>query len=99
MTLQDQLSTLFEKDSNVRSLRRRLDAATRRRDHQQEKLDQFETQHGERTDELKKAKAHAATLEGDATESEDRGPEAARSSWRAPATRRRTPRCPSRSTT
>ncbi|BAM02760.1 zinc ribbon domain-containing protein [Phycisphaera mikurensis] len=72
MTLQDQLSTLFEKDSNVRSLRRRLDAATRRRDLQQERLAQLEEQHRERTEELKKAKAHASTLEGEASDSEAR---------------------------
>lgn len=72
MTLQDQLTTLFEKDSNVRALRRRLDAATRRRDHQQEKLRQLNEQHAERSAELKKAKAHAATLENDAAQSEER---------------------------
>ncbi len=72
LTLQDQLSTLFEKDSNVRALRRRLDAATRRRDAQQEKLVQLQEQHGERSTELKKAKAHAATLEGEASDSEAR---------------------------
>ena len=72
MTLQNQLTTLFEKDSNVRSLRRRLDAATRRRDHQQEKLNQLHEQHRERAEELKKAKAHAATLEGEASDAEER---------------------------
>lgn len=72
MTLQDQLSTLFEKDSNVRALRRRLDAATRRRNAQQTLLAQLEEQHRERSEELKKAKAHAATLESDASDSEER---------------------------
>ena len=53
-------------------MRSRLDAATRRKDAQQRKLDQLKQAAAELGEQLKTAKAHASTLEGEAQAIEDR---------------------------
>jgi len=72
LPLQDQLYAYFELDQRVRAMRSRLDAATRRRDAQQRKLDQLNQAAGELDQQLKAAKAHAGTLEGEADGIESR---------------------------
>ncbi len=72
MPLQDQLYTYFELDQRVRAMRSRLDAATRRRDAQQRKLDQLKQADAELDQQLKTAKAHAGTLENEADAIESR---------------------------
>ncbi len=67
MSLQDQLQELFALDRQIRSLRSRVDATTRRRDAQATKLQQFERQAAEVADRLKHAKADAADQENDAS--------------------------------
>lgn len=66
MSLQENLKDLFQRDQHVRGLRSRQDAAGRRRNAQQKKLDQLSQQHAELAEELKRSQAHAATLEQDA---------------------------------
>ena len=72
MPLQDQLYDLFLLDQQVRGLRTRLDAATRRLNLQQTKLDQLKQQQTELTDRNKQVKAEVATLEHEAQDAEDR---------------------------
>ncbi len=72
MALQDQLKELFGLESRVRGMRSRLDAATRRRDAQQRKLNILQQQTGELGDEIKRMKAHAATLENEAQSADKR---------------------------
>lgn len=66
LPLQDQLYSYFELDQRVRAMRSRLDGATRRRDAQSHKLDQLKQAYAELEQQLKTAKAHTATLEGEA---------------------------------
>lgn len=66
MPLQDQLYSYFELDQRVRAMRSRLDAATRRKNAQQRKLEQLQQAAAELDQQLKTAKAHAATLETEA---------------------------------
>ena len=66
MSLQDQLQELYALDRQIRSLRSRVDATTRRRDAQATKLQQFERQSAEVADRLKHARADAAAQENDA---------------------------------
>ncbi len=63
MTLQEKLHQLFLLDQTVRGLRTRLDAATRRRDLQKTRLDQYTQQRLELDDQLRHAKASAAQFE------------------------------------
>lgn len=72
MPLQDQLYSYFELDQRVRAMRSRLDAATRRKNAQQRKLDQLKQAAVELDEQLKTAKAHAATLETEAQAIETR---------------------------
>lgn len=72
MPLQDQLYSYFELDQRVRAMRSRLDAATRRRDLQQRKLDQLKQAASELAQQLKEAKAHASTIEHEADAIESR---------------------------
>ncbi|MGB0767617.1 MAG: zinc ribbon domain-containing protein [Phycisphaeraceae bacterium] len=72
MPLQDQLYAYFELDQRVRAMRARLDAASRRKDAQQRKLDQLNQAASELAHQLKAAKAHAATLETEAEGIESR---------------------------
>jgi predicted nucleic acid-binding Zn-ribbon protein len=66
LSLQDQLRELYRLDSQVRGLRRRLDAAIRRRDAQQSKLDQLRQQHGELAEQQQHLKAKQHNLEQEA---------------------------------
>ncbi|MFK7788009.1 MAG: zinc ribbon domain-containing protein [Phycisphaeraceae bacterium] len=72
LPLQDQLYSYFELDQRVRAMRSRLDGATRRRDAQQHKLGQLKQAATELEQQLKTAKAHAATLESEADAIETR---------------------------
>jgi len=63
---------LFGLENRVRGMRSRLDAATRRRNAQQTKLDQLTQQSAELDAELKRLKAHAATLESEAQAADQR---------------------------
>lgn len=72
MPLQDQLYSYFELDQRVRAMRSRLDAATRRKNAQQRKLDQLKQAASELDEQLKTAKAHAGTLESEAEAIESR---------------------------
>ena len=72
MPLQDQLYSYFELDQRVRAMRSRLDAATRRRDAQQRKLDQLRQAAMELDQQLKAAKAHVGSLESEADAIESR---------------------------
>lgn len=66
MSLQEKLKDLFQHDRHVRGLRSRQDAAGRRRDLQQKKLDQLKQQQSELNEELKRTQAHQSSLEADA---------------------------------
>jgi len=70
--LQDQLYAYFELDQRVRAMRARLDAALRRRDLQQRKLDQLKQAATELDQQVKTAKAHTASLENEANAVEQR---------------------------
>jgi hypothetical protein len=72
LPLQDQLYNYFELDQRVRAMRSRLDAATRRKDAQQRKLDQLKQAAAELGQQLKTAKAHASTLEHEAEAIDER---------------------------
>lgn len=66
LSLQEQLRALFSLDQQVRGLRSRVDAGTRRFNAQRTKLEQFQRQAEELNDQFKKTQAAAMTLEGDA---------------------------------
>lgn len=72
MPLQDQLYSYFELDQRVRAMRSRLDAATRRKNAQQRKLDQLKQAAAELDEQLKTAKAQASTLETEAQAIDER---------------------------
>lgn len=72
MSLQENLYELFRLDQQVRGLRTRLDAATRRLKLQSTKLDQLRQQHAELTDQYKHAQAEVSTLEHQSTDAEER---------------------------
>ena len=65
MSLQADLRDLFERDSTLRALRSRLDAALRRRRLQQKKLDDYQVQADEVAGEVKKLRAKVHDLETD----------------------------------
>jgi predicted nucleic acid-binding Zn-ribbon protein len=66
LSVQDQLRELFTLDQQVRGLRSRVDAATRRLQAQRNKLEQRQRQAAEIADELKHAKASNDALANDA---------------------------------
>lgn len=68
MSLQDQLKELFLLDKQVRGLRTRLDAATRRTELQKNKRDQLKQKNAELADQLKQSQAQANSLESQAKE-------------------------------
>ena len=72
MSLQEKLYDLFLLDQQVRGLRTRLDAATRRLTLQSKKLDQLLQQQSELSDQHKHAQAEISTLEKQAAEAEER---------------------------
>jgi len=72
LSLQDQLLNYFELDQRVRAMRARLDAALRRKNAQQRKLDQLKQAADELATQLKTAQAHAATLDNEANAIEER---------------------------
>ncbi len=63
MTLQEKLRALHHVDLQVRGLRSRLDARSRRLDNLNAKLAQFQRQHAELTEQLKLAKVQTHNLE------------------------------------
>ena len=65
MPVQDQLRALYTLDQQIRGLRSRVDAATRRLGVQQSRLDQQQRQAGELHDQLQHARAAAANLSND----------------------------------
>jgi uncharacterized protein len=72
LTLQEKLYDLFLLDQQVRGLRTRLDAATRRLNLQNTKLGQLRQQHDELNDQHKHAMAEVSTLEHQASDADDR---------------------------
>jgi predicted nucleic acid-binding Zn-ribbon protein len=72
VSLQEKLYDLFLLDQQVRGLRTRLDAATRRLNAQSTKLRQLHQQHAELTDQHKHAAAEVSTLEHEANDAEER---------------------------
>jgi len=72
VSLQEKLYDLFMLDQQVRGLRTRLDAATRRLTLQDKKLDQLRQQQAELTDQSKHAQAEVSTLEHQASDAEER---------------------------
>lgn len=72
MSLQEKLYDLFLLDQQVRGLRTRLDAATRRVKLQSTKLDQLRQQHAELTDQNKHAQAEVSTLEHQSSDADER---------------------------
>ncbi len=72
MSLQEKLYDLFLLDQQVRGLRTRLDAATRRLTLQDKKLAQLRQQQSELSDQFKHAQAEFATLEHQSTDAEER---------------------------
>ncbi len=72
MSLQEKLYDLFLLDQQVRGLRTRLDAATRRHNAQNARLDQYRQQLAELTDQYKHAQAEVSTLEHEALGAEER---------------------------
>jgi len=72
LSLQEKLYDLFLLDQQVRGLRTRLDAATRRHKAQRARLEQFRQQHDELTAQYKHAQAEVSGMEKDATEANDR---------------------------
>jgi uncharacterized protein len=72
LSLQDKLYDLFLLDQQVRGLRTRLDAATRRQKLQNTKLDQLRQQQSELSDQLKHAQAEVSSLEHQAGDAEQR---------------------------
>ncbi len=71
-TLQDKLYALFLLDKQVRGMRTRLDAAEHRRTALQGKLEQYNQQRHELSDQVKHAQAHASTLEHQSDDMENR---------------------------
>lgn len=72
MSLQEKLYDLFLLDQQVRGLRTRLDAATRRLTLQSTKLDQLRQQQAELTDQHKRAMTEVSTLEHQASDADQR---------------------------
>lgn len=72
VSLQEKLYDLFLLDQQVRGLRTRLDAATRRLTLQDKKLDQLRQQQAELADQSKHAQAEVSTLEHQASDAEER---------------------------
>ena len=72
MSLQDKLYDLYLLDQQVRGLRTRLDAATRRYHAHHTRLEQFRQQHDELVSQHKHAQAEVATLENEANAAEQR---------------------------
>lgn len=72
MSLQDKLYDLFLLDQQVRGLRTRLDAATRRLELQDKKLNQLRQQLAELSDQFKHAQAEVSSLEHQAGDAEER---------------------------
>jgi uncharacterized protein len=72
LSLQEKLYDLFLLDQQVRGLRTRLDAATRRLTLQDKKLDQLRQQQAELSDQFKHAQAEVSTLEHQANDAEER---------------------------
>lgn len=70
MSLQVKLRTLFQLDQQVRGMRSRLEAATRRHKAQQTKLDQLNRQRAELAEQLKQTQAKATALEKQSLEVE-----------------------------
>lgn len=65
MSVQEKLRELFILDQQVRGLRSRVDASTRRLNAQRTKLEQLQRQSDELNDQLKHAKASAANMASD----------------------------------
>ncbi len=65
MSVQDQLRALFVLDQQIRGLRSRVDAASRRLGVQQTRLEQLQRQASELHDQLQHAKAGASSLATD----------------------------------
>ncbi|MBB6431107.1 zinc ribbon domain-containing protein [Algisphaera agarilytica] len=72
MSVQDQLRELFTLDQQVRGLRSRVDAASRRLNAQRNKLEQLQRQASEINDQYMHAKASAGNLESDSQGVEER---------------------------
>ena len=72
MSVQDQLRELFGLDQQIRGLRSRVDASTRRLHAQRTKLEQLQRQASELSDELKHAQASSANLASDVTAIDER---------------------------
>lgn len=72
MSVQEKLRELFTIDLQVRGLRSRVDAASRRLNAQRNKLEQLERQASELNDQYMHAKASAASLETDSKGVEER---------------------------
>jgi len=72
MSLQEKLVKLFTLDNKVRELRAGLDAAERRHQAQATRLEQFTRQRDELEDQLRHARAHAATLENEVNSLDER---------------------------
>lgn len=72
MSLQEQLHQFFLLDQQIRGLRTRLDAATRRLKIQQTKIDQLARQRQELTDQLRQVQAAASGFELESKRIEER---------------------------
>ncbi len=72
VSLQEKLYDLFLLDQQVRGLRTRLDAATRRLTLQDKKLGQLRQQQAELADQFKHAQAEVSTLEHQSNDAEER---------------------------
>ena len=72
MTLQEKLHQLFLLETQVRGMRRRLDAATKREKSLQSKVDQMTRQQAELTDQVKHFQAKASLLEHQAGDLDER---------------------------
>jgi len=72
LSLQEKLYDLFLLDQQVRGLRTRLDAATRRLNLQQTKLNQLNQQQSELLDQSKHAQAEVSSLEKESQDAENR---------------------------
>jgi len=72
LPLQDQLRELYRIDQRVRTLRGRLDAASRRAEAQKKKLAQLQQQKTELADQLRQTQARVAGLESEAAGAEQK---------------------------
>ncbi|MEM8737161.1 MAG: C4-type zinc ribbon domain-containing protein [Planctomycetota bacterium] len=72
MSVQEKLQELYLLDQQIRGLRSRVDAASRRQNAQRGKLDQLQRQEAELHEQLLTAKASAANLTTDAAAVEER---------------------------